>query len=58
MTDKNQNESNDPMVKYTETPQQAGELFRLAVAFLAKHKLAIHPVNYGLAYHYVAARAC
>ncbi|MCU7931248.1 MAG: GGDEF domain-containing protein [Candidatus Thiodiazotropha sp. (ex Codakia rugifera)] len=54
MTDKNQNELNDPMVKYTETPQQAGELFRLAVAFLAKHKLAIHPVNYGLAYHYVA----
>lgn len=38
---------------YPETPEKAGEIFRLTVAFLGKHQLIINPVNFSLAYHYV-----
>ncbi|MCU7936948.1 MAG: GGDEF domain-containing protein [Candidatus Thiodiazotropha sp. (ex Dulcina madagascariensis)] len=53
MADRDQEYSDHSMMKYTESPDQAGELFRLAVSFLAKHKLVADPINYGLAYHYV-----
>jgi diguanylate cyclase len=42
---------------YPETREQAGEVFRLTVAFLAKHQLITNPVNFSLAYHYVTGES-
>ncbi|MBT3045577.1 MAG: GGDEF domain-containing protein [gamma proteobacterium symbiont of Ctena orbiculata] len=39
---------------YPDSEEKAGEIFRLTVAFLAKHDLIINPVNFSLAYHYVS----
>jgi diguanylate cyclase len=39
--------------QYPESHEQASEIFRLTIAFLAKHKLIINPINFSLAYHYV-----
>ena len=42
---------------YSKAPdEQAGEFFRLALAFLSKHKIAPTPVNYQLAYDYVSGK--
>jgi len=41
---------------YEESPEQAGEYLRLALAFLGSHKLAPNPVNFALSYDYVAGR--
>ncbi|MES9992619.1 MAG: GGDEF domain-containing protein [Candidatus Thiodiazotropha sp.] len=42
------------MGAYPKSEEKAGEIFRLAVAFLAKNDLIINPVNFSLAYHYVS----
>ncbi len=41
------------MGMYPKSQEKAGEIFRLALAFLAKNELVINPVNFTLAYHYV-----
>lgn len=41
------------MGAYPKSQEKAGEIFRLTVAFLAKHELIINPVNFSIAYHYV-----
>ncbi|MEW8509024.1 MAG: GGDEF domain-containing protein [Candidatus Thiodiazotropha sp.] len=45
---------NTSMGNYPKSEEQAGEFFRLTVAFLAKHQLIVNPVNFSLAYHYVS----
>jgi diguanylate cyclase len=39
--------------QYPESHERANEIFRLTIAFLAKHGLIINPINFSLAYHYV-----
>lgn len=41
---------------YHQTPEQANEYLRLALAFLGKHNLTPNPVNYTLAYEYLLGR--
>lgn len=42
---------------YSKAPDaQAGEFFRLALAFLSKHQIPPTPVNYQLAYEYVSGK--
>jgi diguanylate cyclase len=41
---------------YEESPEQAAEFLRLALAFLGHHHLAPNPVNFALCYDYVAGR--
>ncbi|MCG8025378.1 MAG: hypothetical protein JAZ02_15525 [Candidatus Thiodiazotropha endolucinida] len=41
------------MGAYPKSREKAGEIFRLTVAFLAKHELIINPVNFSIAYHYL-----
>jgi diguanylate cyclase len=38
---------------FPETREHAGEIFRLAVGFLAKYQIVINPVSFSLAYLYV-----
>ncbi|MES9946602.1 MAG: GGDEF domain-containing protein [Candidatus Thiodiazotropha sp.] len=42
------------MKTYPSSKEKAGELFRLTIAYLAKHDLILNPVNFSLAYHYVS----
>ena len=44
------------MLKYHETPEQASEYLRLALAFLGMHGIAPNPVNFTLAYEYILGR--
>jgi diguanylate cyclase len=39
--------------QYPQSPERANEIFRLTVAFLAKHALIANPINFSLAYRYV-----
>ena len=42
---------------YSNAPdEQAGEFFRLALAFLSKHQIPPTPVNYQLAYDYISGK--
>ncbi|MBA1446790.1 MAG: GGDEF domain-containing protein [Chromatiales bacterium] len=49
-------ESASPALFHPDTPDQAGEFFRLAIPLLAKHQLPINPVNFSLFYNYMAGR--
>lgn len=53
MADMQKDEMNVEAPAYPETVEQAGEYFRLAIAFMAERKLPFNPLNYGLAYNYV-----
>ena len=49
-------ESKEPIAEYPvypESAEQAGEYFRLAIAYLTAQKLPLNPLNYSLAYHHV-----
>lgn len=41
---------------YTETKEQAGEIFRLVLGLIARHDVAPTPVNYALWYDYVSGK--
>lgn len=53
MSDMESDEQVPEYPAYPESAEQAGEYFRLAIAFLSTHKLALNPHNYCLAYHYI-----
>ncbi|MES9970794.1 MAG: diguanylate cyclase, partial [Candidatus Thiodiazotropha sp.] len=42
------------MGSYPSSKEKAGELFRLAIAYLTEHDLVLNPVNFSLAYHYIS----
>jgi len=41
-------------MKYTDSPERAAELFRLALPMLGTYKLVPNPVNFALCYHYLS----
>jgi len=49
-------DTSDHLLFTTDSREKASELFRLALPFLSKHKLITNPVNFSLAYHYMAGR--
>lgn len=50
------NAPGNTLFHYHQTPEQANEHLRLALAFLGKHNLTPTPVNYTLAYEYLLDR--
>jgi diguanylate cyclase len=50
----NQTTDKQVMGAYPSSKEKAGEIFRLATAYLAKHDLTLNPINFSLAYHYVS----
>jgi diguanylate cyclase len=41
---------------YEESPEQAAEYLRLALAFIGRHRMTPNPVNFALCYDYIAGR--
>ena len=50
-------QSEDPVLFSTETPERCAEYLRLSLALMGEVQAAAHPVNYSLFFHHVAGNS-